>query len=248
MIEVVTHCWSGKDVPIYHRLLRLQLNSLLTFQPKCPVRVTVFYSDQDANTLAVIEEARKEYAIRSEKVYPLTLATWSLPSSQLFRRAIGRNMAALATRAEMIWFTDCDHLFGEDCLYSVLDLCTPEVDLHWPQFVQIHKRHRYGDYLLQSDGTNWGHLQINRSSFQPREERAAWGGLQIVRGDFARRHGYLKGTGWVEPVEADHFLSCKCDVPFRKTCPNKRAELIPNLYRVRHSRAGRDRGQKDHGK
>ena len=251
-IEIVTHCYSSPKVPVYHLLLRMQLNSVLTFTPLVETVVTVFYCNDDTQTKKVVEEA-KTFASR-ERQAGLRINAWSLPPEQLFRRAIGRDMAAKNTKADVIWFTDCDHLFGPGCLDAAYEACCKipaGADACWPGQVMINRTHAAGDCAIQQELSPLqrpllGQLSINPSLFQRRTERKAIGGLQIVKGRVARAQGYLHGTRWTKPIEAKHFASCKCDVPFRKTLQWVPID-IPALYRVRHSRAGRDQGEKDHG-
>lgn len=253
-IDIVTHCWSGPDVPIYHELLRLQLNSLVSDPPEdLRVGVWVCYSPEDERTCSVLAEVAALNATEKLGLRPLPL-----DEPDLFRRAIGRNRAALGTRADVVWFTDCDHLFTARCLRAAVDAAekiNPEGyrKMIHPQVVRIHATHALGDDLIRhAELISWGGMDLSEGSglsgaFAPRTEKKAIGGLQIVPGYWARGRGYLDGTRWTEPVRADHFQQCRCDVPYRKSCGGSRAVEIPGLFRVRHSRAGRDRGEKDHG-
>lgn len=246
-IEIVTHCWSGDKVPIYHRLLQYQLSSILANSVlDFGVKVTVCYSLLDKATIDVLDYFRPRF-----EVYRcLELRPMALPQTKLFRRAIGRNRAALDSRADAIWFTDCDHIFGEDSLQFAHAHClASDGNMVHPKQVLINTTHTHGDRLINVPTpmvtTLW---HMDKKLFTPRNEKRAWGGLQIVKGDYARQHGYLNGTDWVNPVDASEgFRSCKCDVPYRKSCGGSTAVDIPNVYRIRHTRAGRDGGTVDHG-
>ena len=119
----------------------------------------------------------------------------------------------------------------------------------FPKSINIHKKHTFGDKLIDSVVNDVVQLSpIDKNEFDSRKENRAIGGIQIVKGDWCRENGYLKGTRWMTPVGVTKgFLSCKCDVPFRKTVGRSEAVDIPDVYRVRHSVCGRDSGTVDHG-
>lgn len=248
-IEIVTHCYSGDAVPVYHRLLQLQLSSILTSaSPALPVSVAVCYSIRDRRTVNTLSFFKKLFD--TDPFVQMRLL--NLPQEQLFRRAHGRNLAATTTKAEVVWFTDCDYVFLDNCLIdawgkSGTHKFADGTEMVFPKVVNIHRSHLLGDQLVgrQLFARTY---QIDPTEFAPRCERRAWGGMQIVRGDWCRENGYLKGTKWMDPVDpADGFQQCRGDVPFRKAVGPSTAVDIPGVYRVRHSRAGRDGGAKDHG-
>lgn len=249
-LDIVTHCWSGQDVDIYHWLLKMQVRSLISaceaFRHNC--RLIIVHTPSDERTVDIVKQASQQQI--SENFEILELA---LPENKLFRRAIGRNIAAKRTEADVVWFTDCDHLFTKSCLDDVIyhqEYNKNMYDLLWPCKINISSTHTDGDELIRNEEVSgWGPLTLNKANFHIRNEPRAIGGLQIVTGDYCRTHGYLHNSKWTRPVESDHFLSCKCDVPFRRKIPGDRKAgvLITNLYRVRHSRTGRDKGKKDHG-
>lgn len=247
MLEIVTHCWSGSAVPIYHRLLQIQFSSLLKYPSSVPVTITVCYCGEDTQTKRVVEWFADELKSRNG----LTLQHLKLEEKYLFRRAIGRNIAARATNADVVWFTDCDHCFVDECLRQAHDYCLmDEKNMIWPQYVNVHKTHYWGDLLLQKV-QEYGPpfiVELDRHKFYARHERRAWGGLQIVKGEWCRDNGYLDNTKWQKPVNpAEGFRSCKGDVPFRKQVGGSAPWSIEGVYRIRHSRAGRDGGSVDHG-
>ena len=74
--------------------------------------------------------------------------TWNwqvLPKEQLFRRSIGRNKAAKNTKADWIWFTDCDIIFHENCLDTLAD------ELQGSDEVLVFPRIGLGTSLLTED-------------------------------------------------------------------------------------------------
>ena len=109
-IEIVSHCWN------YAHLLNHQLSSLVQFPPaKGTITMTVFYCSEDKNTSELL-------AFFSKIDVPNITWNWcELPRIALFRRTIGRNKAALETKADWVWFTDCDLMFREGCLDGLID-------------------------------------------------------------------------------------------------------------------------------
>ena len=104
-LEIVSHCWK------YAHMLVYQLSSLVLFPPQsCTVTMTVFYGEEDTATVALL-------AYFGELKVPNVVWNWQcLPRQALFRRAIGRNLAARNSQADWVWFTDCDVLFRAGCL------------------------------------------------------------------------------------------------------------------------------------
>ena len=246
-IEIVTHCWSGPKVPIYHRLLQLQLSTIVKHVPDgMHIIVTVFYTPYDVRTVEVLSW----FTDLLDFDQNVSIQAIPLDESLLFRRAIGRNIAATTSKADVLWFTDCDYCFWDGALLSAHKQCLDsECNMVFPRIVNIHKSHSYGDVLVDKLGQIPLHLaSIDPDHFEPRKERKAIGGIQIVKGDWCRQFGYLSETKWVRAVDpSDGFRSCKCDVPFRQSVGRSEPVDIPGVYRIRHSRAGRDGGTKDHG-
>lgn len=255
-LQIVTHCWSGPDVPIYHKLLKLQLCNLLHASERANVSVSlvVVWTISDLPTSKVVSQ------VQWLDNKHLDIVSMPLDPEELFVRAIGRNMAAKQTKAEVVWFTDCDYLFSSGALEQAVEQmrANPQADLIWPNNVMIHADHAIGDAFLQTEydlreKEGWKPLEIKDAydaGFRLRREKRAIGGMQIVRGDWCRKNGYLDQTGWVNPSYKEHFQQCRCDVPFRRQFvgDTKISTDIEYVYRVRHSRAGRDRGEKDHSR
>lgn len=245
MIELVTHCWSGDAVPIYHTLLQLQLSSLVVLPPHVDYRVTVCCSESDQRTGRVLEFFAGHLGDH--------LSVQTMDESDLFRRAIGRNRVALQTSADVVWFTDCDHLF----LRGALDdahrrSVASEWPLIWPATMRVHATHHYGDELIsryaEVDPQLVTDFELQR--FRRIRPPLAIGGLQIVKGDYCREHGYMKDhRRLMSPVDGHGgFQKCRGDVVFRKSLPGCAAMPIDGVYRVRHSRCGRDQGTVDHSR
>jgi len=169
------------------------------------------------------------------RLFPLSVA-------KLGRRCIGRNLAALSTDADLVWFTDCDHVFGDGCLDALVGMPWPShfgtpASMVFPQTIQIHRDHATGDQA--ADKVKKANLHdIDPAEFVVKHYSVAIGGVQIVTGDFARKHGYLDGNlKWQRPAEKP-FGDFRDDIAYRKHCqrfgPIVPIEL-PGLYRIRHS-------------
>ena len=90
-IEIVSHCWN------YSHMLVRQLSSLVLFPPtRAAVTMTVFYSEEDKDTVRLLE------TFAGREVAGVTWNWNALPKEQLFRRSIGRNMAAQQTEADWV--------------------------------------------------------------------------------------------------------------------------------------------------
>lgn len=232
-LEIVSHCWR------YARLLDYQLSSLVLYPPKeTEVLMTVFFSDSDRETGAVVEHFGG--LLGSLCGGRVRLRGWVLPEEQLVRRGVGRNMAALATEANWVWFADCDFFFGAGAL-DALRRRTAETNanLVFPREVQGSRTHATGDKSIAAASGPPRVLDIGREDFAPMRFSRATGGVQIARGDVVRRQGYCKDSArrarslrWHVPRE---------DVKFRRSLGTKGTPIdLPNVYRIRHSQRGQD--------
>jgi len=245
-IEIVTHCWSGDAVPIYHRLLDYQLTSIkqlnaaTRLSDEFDVVVTVVYTQGDHRTVEVVQRHTTQPAQEGLIIRGINL---TLP--QLFYRAIGRNIVAKSSLADVVWFTDCDYIFTPGSLRTAHQRClTSDAQMIYPRFVNVHKTHALGDRLIAG-----GHFDFDPDDFAPREERMAIGGIQIVKGDWCRTKGYLDGSRWTRIVDVENetvFVGCRCDKAMRQAVGKIERVEIPGVFRIRHSRAGRN-PEVDHG-
>lgn len=232
-IEVITHVWSTAALD-YATLLKLQGSSLLLYQPDCRVLLTVCCTPADTATMDTITLLQRQ----GLNIRPLTMA-----QEMLFRRAIGRNLAGKASRARVVWYTDCDYCFGDGALDELARQADSllECPLAKPAQVYISTSHADGD-MLTRQAENQALPDFAEGTFSPRRQRIAIGGVQIAGGDYARAHGYLDGTDWQLPADPRRgFLSCRCDRAYRRQAAAPARTLdLPNIYRVRHSENGRD--------
>ena len=228
-LEIVSHCWR------YTRLLRYQLSSLVLHPPtRLQVLMTVFLTEEDQDTVATLD-----YFARHEKSTQVVIRPWFLPREQLFMRLIGRNLAALATEADWIWFADCDYVFGPDCLDSLTDaVVNTESPLVFPRTVLKNRSHALGDRAIAEAAGGPRVMDIEPDDFEPTRYRRAIGGVQITSGDVVRQIGYCRDCRRQHRI-ASSWKSTKDDVQFRRSLGTAgKAIELPNLYRLRHSVCG----------
>lgn len=235
-IEIVTHVFCPVGIDFYAECLKWQWASLINYSCEHVVDYTVFYTSSDTATIDQLETCDR---FQPENVY---LRPVELPPQQLFRRSIGRNIRALNTDADIVWFTDVDYLFGGGCLDGLATIVSPDDPICCPESYWINIDHETGDRMLDEYRTV-DLPRIPRKMFVERKQKLAIGGLQIVGGNTIRKTGYLKDNiKYQTPVTVEKgFRSCKCDRVFRKESklPTIRVS-IPEIYRIRHSVDGRD--------
>lgn len=228
-IEIVSHCWK------YSHFLAYQLSSLIKYPPtKANITMTVYYNQDDAKTTRLLEFFNRQTTAR---VY------WNfqaLEKPSLFRRSIGRNRAALATRADWIWFTDCDLLFHEHCLDSLADELQGRRDiLVYPDHERVTRLLPADSDMLQASSNNVDIYDIDTSRFNERPISKATGPLQIAHGDVARSMGYCRDIA-VYQQPAKHWCKAHEDRAFRWLLGTSGQPIkITGVYRIRHIDKGR---------
>ncbi len=231
-LEIVSHCWQ------YAHLLVYQLSSLVAHPPEgLDVTMTVFHAPGDDETRDLLDFFGKQ---------DLPAVTWNwccLPREKLFRRAIGRNLAALETRADWIWFTDCDLFFGKGCLDGLAGA------LQSVREPLVFPRQEWCTDLLPSDAPA---LQEGRTrprvlpppsvEFKPHPRTRATGPLQITHGDAARRFGYCNNLPYYQQP-ASRWCKAHEDRAFRWLLGSQGKALeVPGVHRIRHLNKGRYHG------
>lgn len=179
-IEIVSHCWN------YSHLFAYQLQSLVNHAPNnMTITLTGFYSIEDQDSVALVEH------FKQRQVPNVTWNFIPLSTPDLLRRAIGRNQAAKKTKADWIWFADCDLLFGEDTFESLQEQLTGE------QSILVFPDTLYRTVLLPKDdqllGAKTGDVDmsvLDTTDFHPYSYEKAAGAIQIIYGDIARDIGY----------------------------------------------------------
>lgn len=226
-IEVVSHCWR------YAHLLAYQLSSLVHFPPRdVDVTMTVFHAEEDAATGRLL-------AFFAAIPVPHVHWNWqALPKEQLFRRAIGRNRAALATRADWVWFTDCDLMFRAGCLDALGAALQGRRDaLVYPRVERVTDLLTEDDPRLRHDAPAL--VDIDDTQFAPREPGRATGPLQITHGDVARALGYCAPIAYYQQP-ADAWCKAHEDRAHRWLLESPGVPIdIPGVYRIRHVFKGR---------
>lgn len=231
-IEIVSHCWN------YAHFLIYQLSSLVHFPPtKAHVTMTVYYCAEDQKTQALLNHF---------STLEIPNVTWNwreLPRQALFRRAIGRNDAALKTQADWIWFTDCDLMFRDHCLDHLVDALQGRNDvLVYPRTERCTSLLTNEDPMLTIDWNNLQVLDVDTTQFEEFERNRATGPLQIAQGDVARACGYCDSLSYYQQPSATW---CKAyeDRAFRWLLRSQGTPLnIPGVYRIRHVFKGRYTG------
>lgn len=229
-LEVVSHCWK------YSSMLAYQLSSLIKYPPsKLTVTMTVMYSEEDKMTVRLLD------FIGRHEVQNVRWNWVALESSELFRRGIGRNLAAKNTQADWVWFTDCDIVFHQGCLDSLAAslqgrkeaLVFPEKEYTTPMLPKTSKLFTESrlDYLNE----------IDIDAFQVHSRDRAKGAYQIVHGDVARAIGYCDGLS-IYQTPSDHWCKCYEDRAFRWLLGSKGVPLdVKGVYQIRHIEKGRYR-------
>lgn len=228
-IEIVSHCWQ------YAHLLVYQLSSIVNYPPKnIKLTMTVFYAEEDSKTKALLNFFAKQH---------LAQVTWNwqaLPKEQLFRRAIGRNRAAKATKADWIWFADCDSVFLETCLDGLAN------SLQGIDDVLVYPRMEFTTALLEDDdplfidGANAIQVvDLDIEKCTAHSPSRATGPLQITHGDVARACGYCESISYFQkPMQ--RWRKTYEDSVYRWLLNTDGKPIdVPNVHRIRHVSKGR---------
>lgn len=228
-IEIVSHCWQ------YAHLMQYQLSSLVLYPPRdCDVIMTVCYSPQDNDTASLLE------FFASQQLDSVSWNPLPMDPNSLFRRAIGRNQAALRSRADWVWFTDCDLLFHKGCLDSLNQALQGRQDaLVYPRHEGTTALLASDDPLLRGKSGQWSVIDIDTTHFELHERSRATGSLQITHGDVARACGYCDATG-IFQQPASSWRKAREDRVFRWLLQTQGTPIeVPGVFRIRHIEKGR---------
>ncbi|WP_371196144.1 glycosyltransferase family 2 protein [Glaciecola sp. SC05] len=227
-LEIVSHCWQ------YSHMLVYQLSSFVNYPPKdLSLTVTVFYSPEDVGTQKTLDMFGK---LQVENV----IWNWQpMEKPKLVRRAIGRNMSALATKADWIWFTDCDIIFHENCLDSLASQLQGKTDtLYFPKEIQVTDILEENDPLLQAKEEPQV-IDVDTNSFQSYARQKAIGPYQIVHGDVARAIGYCDEVR-IFQTESDRWRKTYEDTAFRWLVGSDGVPIaVDGVFQIRHIQKGR---------
>ncbi|MEX1198204.1 MAG: glycosyltransferase [Pseudohongiellaceae bacterium] len=231
-IEVVSHCWH------YAHFLVYQLSSLVREPPRdARVTMTVYYCEEDRDTSALLAW------FGAMEVPNVTWQWRALPRPALFRRAIGRNEAALATRADWIWFTDCDLMFRRGCLDGLVEQLQGRRDaLVFPRIERVTPLLADQDPMLNPEIEMRRIADVDDTRFTELPRDRATGPLQITHGDVARAVGYCSRLRYYQRP-SDTWCKAREDRAFRWLLGTRGTPLdIPGVYRIRHETKGRYTG------
>ncbi|MBU2870991.1 glycosyltransferase family 2 protein [Colwellia sp. E2M01] len=227
-LELVSHCWQYSNMLVY------QLSSFVNHPPKeLTLTVTVFYSKED-------EATQKTLDLFSNIEVPNVIWNWQATDKEkLFRRGIGRNAAALSTKADWVWFTDCDIIFHENCLDSLAKQLQGKTDtLYFPKEIQVTDMLEEDDPLLQAEAQPQV-VDINTDSFKSHARSKAIGPYQIVHGDVARAIGYCDNIR-IFQTESDRWRKTYEDTAFRWLVGTDGTPIsIDGVFQIRHIKKGR---------
>jgi len=110
-----------------------------------------------------------------------------MAASIIYQRPIGRNIVAKLTNADIVWFADCDYIFGRDCL-DYFGTLSDNIVYH-PEVIYRIERKIKVQMIRAARVPNI--IDVDTSHFKPDYLRRAIGGAQIISGDTTREMGYL---------------------------------------------------------
>jgi len=231
-VEIVSHCWNYAHMQLY------QLSSLVLYPPQSvDVTMTIFYNAEDTATVDLLQ-------FFGGLTVPGVRWNWQqLPKQALFRRAIGRNLAAKNTSADWIWFTDCDLLFRDGCLDG---LC---MALQGRRDRLVFPAAEYCTGLLTADAamlnpqmTPVQVQDVDPTLFRRFARDRATGPLQITHGDIARAAGYCEALAYYQRP-SDTWCKAHEDRAFRWLLGSQGTPVeVPGVFRIRHVAKGRYTG------
>jgi hypothetical protein len=227
-LEIVSHCWG------YSNMLTYQLSSFVNYPPtKCAITVTVFYAKEDVKSQAVLD------FFTNINVANVTWNFKALSKGKLFRRGIGRNLAALNTSADWLWFTDCDIIFHEKCLDSLAEqLQHKQETLYYPRQERTTEMLTQDDPMLRQNSEPQL-VDIDAEGFSLHSRDKAKGAFQIVHGDVARAIGYCKNLR-IFQTEDDRWRKTYEDTAFKWLIASEGIPLdIEGVFQIRHVQKGR---------
>ena len=233
-IEIVSHCWQ------YGHLLAYQLSSIVNFPPsRATVRMTVFHAGEDLRTRAMLE------FFGAMQVPGVSWNWQAIDKGRLFRRSIGRNLIARGTKADWVWFTDCDIIFHRGCLDTLVDQLQGRTDrLVYPREERVTAMLTETDPLLAAERDRPRVVDIDTSEFTCLAIPQATGAYQIVHGDIARACGYCEQVS-VFQRPAERWAKTFEDRTFRWLMRTLGTPLdVPGVHRIRHVHKGRYGGNK----
>ena len=229
-LEVVSHCWQYSHTLVYH------LSALASYPPtRAEVTVTVFYCPEDHHTQAMLDYFG---AMEVQGVH----WNWQpLAREVLFRRSIGRNYAALNTRADWIWYIDCDLIFHQGCIDSLAEALQGRTDaLLFPESEFVTDLLEDDNPVLRNNRAPQI-VDIDPAQFRKIPITRAVGAYQITHGDVARACGYCRNID-VFQTPSERWRKTYEDRTYRWLLGTQGVRIpVDNIFRIRHVSKGRYR-------
>jgi len=232
-IEIVSHCWR------YSHLHAYQLSSLVQHAPQnVDIIMTVFHAAEDEATCQLLE------FFGQQEVENVTWNWQQIAAPELFRRAIGRNRVAKNTKADWVWFADCDLVFGEGCLDSLAESLQGRTEaLVFPAQERITPLLTDDSPMLKA-AKEPKLVSVNAEDFTVRVLERAVGAYQIVHGDVCRTMGYCADISAYQRA-TDRWKKTFEDRAFRWLLGSHGVPVnVESVYRIRHIEKGRYHGGK----
>lgn len=237
-ITIAVHCWR------YSRLLAYQFGGLFRWPPKCMVAVHVYCAEQASGEDDATWECVRWHAHHSRLPETVEIYHRPLPVPRLKNRSIGRNLAAKACQSRLLYFSDCDYIFGPGYLDAVNEQVTDDMIVAYPRRLWKCEPWVGDDYVDRVEPGRLAEIEVD--DFKPESLRKAIGGVQIVPQRIARKYGYLPDHRRHQADKA-HWVKTSSDVVWRKhVCHGEGVSQtgtdlnLPPVYRIRHTQHGRD--------
>jgi len=242
-VEIVVHCYAA-TLPFYRAQLQYQIGSLFYYcPPDIKVCLSVCMTHQDQTTIDFVSLAMDQMP-EYIKLNPVILQP-----GYLYRRAIGRNLRALVGESRVYWFADVDYFFGPRCLKTLLDEANEDSGLVYPRHVMINPDHATGDAMTDGVTPESAFFPVpDFTKFVRRKQARCIGGVHIIgrnrllakNQSTGKPYGYINGHKKCSPVDPDEgFRQCRCDVPFKAAHSPASHVQVENVFRIRHTTAGR---------
>ena len=222
--EIVTHNHN------YPRLLAWQLSSLVLHPPVGhQIKYSLWCEPEDAPLRGVINYFQTKLPSN------VLLETNTVEAGLLRNRAHGRNLSALKTDADWVWFTDTDYMFLRNCWSDLYQQLLGKSDIRFAAPLEIYETDwPTGDQMI-AEMVEPAVRDVDLFNIPKVNKHIAIGGLQIAHGPTVREIGYC---GWLSgPREQWDFRS---DIRFRRQEEmNPKLEVkLDAVLRIRHSQRG----------
>jgi hypothetical protein len=148
-------------------------------------------------------------------------------------------MAARSSKAQWLWFTDCDIIFHENCLDSLAEqLQGKQEALYYPKQERTTEMLAQDDPMLRQDSEPQL-VDIDSDGFSLHSRDKAKGAFQIVHGDVARAIGYCEKLKMFQ-TEDDRWRKTYEDTAFKWLIASEGIPLdIDGVFQIRHIQKGR---------